>query len=109
MTQTRTYDHELADHVIRFGVLAADSEARKPGPASTVPNPDGSMQRETEAENSQRVIGAAITCLLEQGLLMIPDDAAERMDAGIPLDHRAVLAKGDKAAIGKTILIVVPA
>lgn len=80
-----TYDPDLAREIIRFGVLAADMEALKPRPFSSVPNPDGSHQRETDAEYTRRIVGTAIAHLITHGLLVIPDDARERMDAGIPV------------------------
>jgi hypothetical protein len=82
-----TYDPDLARQVIQFGVFAADMEALKPRPVSSVPNPDGSAQYETPAEYTRRIITAAIVHLIEVGLLVIPDDAREKMDQGIPLDY----------------------
>jgi hypothetical protein len=85
MSQT-TYDPELAGQIIHYGVLAADMEALKLTPASSVRNPDGSAQYETGAERTRRIIGCAVTHLLNVGLLVIPDDAREKMEQGIPLD-----------------------
>jgi hypothetical protein len=84
MTQA-PHDPDLAREIVRAGVLAADMEALKPGPASTVRNPDGSSQRETPAEYVRRIVGTAVMHLIEQGLLVIPDDAADRLEAGIPI------------------------
>jgi hypothetical protein len=81
-----TYDPELAREVIHFGVLAADMEALRPRPVSSVPNPDGSAQFETNAEYTRRIIGCAILHLIKVGLLVIPEDAREKMERGIPLD-----------------------
>ena len=81
-----TYNDDLAREIIHFGVLAADVEALKPRPASSVPNPDGSAQYETNAEYTRRIISAAILHLIQVGLLVIPEDAAEKMEQGIPLD-----------------------
>jgi len=81
-----TYDPDLAGAIIRYAALAADMEALKPTPASSVRNPDGSAQYETGAERTRRIVGRAVTHLLEVGLLVIPDDAREKMEQGIPLD-----------------------
>ena len=64
-----TYNDDLAREIIHFGVLAADVEALKPRPASSVPNPDGSAQYETNAEYTRRIISAAILHLIHVGLL----------------------------------------
>jgi hypothetical protein len=50
-----------------------------------VRNPDGSVQGETAAEFTRRIVTTAVTHLLDVGLLTIPADAVERMDEGIPL------------------------
>ena len=84
-TETPAYDPDVARTVIRYGVFAADMEALKPRPVSSVRNPDGGPQGETAAEFTRRIITTAITHLLDNGLLAIPDDAEARMDEGIPL------------------------
>jgi len=86
MTQI-TYDPELAGEIVHYGVLAADMEALKPRPVSNVRNPDGSAQHETNAEYTRRIIGCAVLHLIETGLLVIPDDARDKMERGIPLDR----------------------
>lgn len=82
-----TYDPELAGEIVHYGVLAADMEALKPRPVSSMRNSDGSAQYETGAEYTRRIIGCAILHLIEVGLLVIPDDAREKMERGIPLDR----------------------
>ena len=84
MTQA-THDPDLTEDILRSAVRAADMEAFKAAPASSVRNPDGSAQRETQAEFTRRIVRAAVTHLLDQGLLTVSDDAAERLDAGIPI------------------------
>ena len=79
MTQI-TYDPGLAGEIVHYGVLAADMEALKP-------RPDGSTQFETNAEYTRRIIGCAILHLIEVGLLVIPGDAREKMERGIPVDR----------------------
>jgi hypothetical protein len=81
-----TYDRELAREIIHIGDLAADMEALKPRPFSSVRTPDGSAQYETGSEYTRRIIGCAISHLLRTGLLVIADDAREKMERGIPLD-----------------------
>lgn len=87
---THSYDPALAAEVIRFGVFAADMEILncKPTPVSAIRNPDGSTQPETGAERTRRVVSAAITHLLDVGLITIPDAAPRLIEAGIPLDAR---------------------
>ena len=82
-----TYDPDLAGQIVHYGVLAADMEALKSRPVSSVPNPDGSAQFETGAEYTRRIIGCAVLHLIETGLLVIPGDAREKMERGIPLDR----------------------
>ena len=76
---------DMLDEVIQFGVMAADMEALKPRPMSPIRNPDGSAQRETGAEYTRRIVGHAIRHLVEVGLLVVADDAAAKMEAGIPV------------------------
>jgi hypothetical protein len=84
MTQA-TQDPELTEDILRSAVRAADMEAFKAAPVSSVRNPDGSAQRETQAEFTRRIVRAGVTHLIEQGLLTISADAAGRMEAGIPI------------------------
>ena len=77
----------LLDEIVHFGVLAADWELLgKPPPVSSVRNPNGSLQHETAAERTRRIVRTAVRHLVQIGLLAIPDDAQARMEAGVPLD-----------------------
>jgi hypothetical protein len=49
-------------------------------------NLDESEQPETAAEYTRRVVGKAVTHLLDVGLLVIPENAPALIEAGIPLD-----------------------
>lgn len=81
----------LRDEIIHFGVIAADFEALATPPPSRVRNPDGSMQSETGAEYTRRLVGTAIGHLIDVGLLEITADAERRMrDEGIPISPRWV-------------------
>ena len=84
MTQA-SHDPDLTEDILRSAVRAADVEAFKTAQGSSVRNPDGSPQRETPAEYTRRIVRAGVTHLIDQGLLTISDDAAERLDAGIPI------------------------
>lgn len=79
------FDQDMADEILRLAVMSADMEALKPRPVSSVPNPDGSAQYETASDYTRRIVRAAILAMLEQGLLVIPADAEERMERGIPV------------------------
>jgi hypothetical protein len=74
---------ELLDEVIRMAVMAADMEALGPVPRSSVRNPDGSIQGETEAERTRRLVNAAIRHSVKSGLLMVAPDAEARLEGGI--------------------------
>jgi hypothetical protein len=80
---------DVTDNILRFAVFAADSEAMKAPPLSSVRNPDGSAQYETPAERTGRLVRAAVLHLIEQGLLVIPDDIDERLDRWIPVSRRS--------------------
>lgn len=76
---------ETAEAVASIAVLAADIEAMNPAPVSSVPDPDGSRQRETHAEFTRRIVRAAILHLIEQGLVVCPDDIERRLEQPIPM------------------------
>lgn len=76
-------DEGLLEDVLRAAFFAADFEAMEPRPVSSVRNPDGSPQQETNAEFTRRVVRTAVLHLLEQGLLVVADDAAGRLENGI--------------------------
>jgi len=80
-----TYDREMAETVLRYAVMAADMEALEPRPVSKIRNPDGSVQGETGAEFTRRLVRAAVLHLLENGLVVLAPDAEERMEQGIPM------------------------
>ena len=84
MTQP-SRDPDLTEDILRTAVRAADMEAFKAAPVSSVRNPDGSAQRETQAEFTRRIVRAGVTHLIDNGLLTISDGAADRLDAGIPI------------------------
>jgi len=58
-----------------------------PAPLSSIRNPDGSLQNETQAEHTRRVIRAALLHLLEQNLVVFPDDIAETLNDWIPVER----------------------
>jgi hypothetical protein len=78
---------DVTDDILRFAVFAADDEAMKPPPLSRIPNPDGSRQQETPAEHTARLVRAGVLHLIEQGLLVIPEDIGERLDRWIPVSR----------------------
>jgi hypothetical protein len=63
--------------LIRIAADAADSEAL------LTARPAG----ETPAAHTRRLVGAAVLHLIEQGLLVIPDDLARRLARPIPADR----------------------
>lgn len=86
--QVAEFDREAARNVVRCVVLAADSEIRRaPVPFSSVRNPDGSRQAETQSERETRLVRTAVMHLLEQGLVVLPPDIAEMLDDWIPLER----------------------
>jgi hypothetical protein len=86
--QVAQFDRQIADAVIRAAVFAADGEVlRKPVPFSSVRSPDGSRQPETQAERDTRMVRAAVLHLLEQGLVVFPDDILDTLDGWIPADR----------------------
>jgi hypothetical protein len=78
------FDKERTKYLIQAAVFAVDDEVSKPPPWSNVPGPGGEPQHETGAEFIRRITGTAIMYLLEMGLLVIPDDAGERLDDYLP-------------------------
>ena len=78
-------DPEIAAAIVKTAVLAADMEALSPPPVSRVRNPDGSAQGETGAERTRRIVETAVMHLIEQGLLAVPGDIAERLERPIPI------------------------
>lgn len=78
-------DLPLLGTLYQSACMAADLEALKPGPASAILNPDGAQQRETAAELIRRIVGAALDCAIQNGLLTVPGDLEARMDAGISI------------------------
>jgi hypothetical protein len=81
------FDRAVADAVVRVADFAADSECMKPVPASRVRNPDGSVQRETAAEHTSRIVRTAVMHLLEQGLVVFPENISELLDDWIPVER----------------------
>jgi hypothetical protein len=59
----------------------------KPGPPSSIRNPDGSVQGETLHEYTVRIVRTAVMHLLEQGLVVFPPDIAETLDDWIPAER----------------------
>ena len=78
-------DPQAAAALLRFARFAADDEAMKPGPRSRIRNPDGSAQGETGHERTGRIVEAAVMHLIEQGLLIVPDDLESRLERPIPI------------------------
>lgn len=71
--------------IIRLAVGAADLELLcQPTPVSSVRNPDGSAQGETAAERTRRIVETAIMYAIENDLLLVPKDTAERLDEYFP-------------------------
>jgi hypothetical protein len=86
--QVAEFDRKIAEDVIRAARFAADGEvSRKPAVFSSVHSPDGSWQRETQSERDNRMVRAAVLHLLEQNLVIFPDDIAQTLDAWIPVDR----------------------
>jgi len=56
-------------------------------PASHVPTPDGGIQSETMAEHDGRIVRTAVMHLLEQGLVVFPENIAELLDSWIPAER----------------------
>jgi hypothetical protein len=82
------FDRGVAADVVRAAVFAADSEAlRVPVPLSSVRNPDGSLQNETPAERSTRIVRTAVMHLLEQGLIVFPENIRDLLDDWIPVER----------------------
>lgn len=82
------FDREAARNVVRCAVLAAQGEvSRKPVPFSSIRNPDGSRQPETQNECETRLVRTAVMHLLEQGLVVLPPDIMELLDGWIPLER----------------------
>jgi hypothetical protein len=81
------FDRGVAADVIRAADMAASTEAGKPVPVSSVRNPDGSPQLETQAEHDGRIVRTAVMHLLEQGLVVFPENIAELLDDWIPAER----------------------
>lgn len=72
-------------NILRACTMAVDMELLgKPAPASSVRNPDGSQQSETQAERSRRIVETAVMYAVENGLLSVPGDIAGRLDDCLP-------------------------
>jgi hypothetical protein len=82
------FDREAADEVIRVLTFTADNVALKEV-TSTIRNPDGSRQRETQAEKTGRIVREVILHGLEQGLLAFPSGIRNRLDQGFVLDRES--------------------
>jgi hypothetical protein len=85
--QVAEFDRQAAEAVVRIAAFAADAEAMREGPVSRVPGPAGLPQRETPAEKTARVVRTALLHLLEQRLVVLPDDIGTTLDGYIPLDR----------------------
>jgi hypothetical protein len=72
-------DTEVLEQLTHNAMFAADDEAMKPGPPSSIRNPDGSRQGETPHEHTTRVVRAALRMLLANGLVTAaaPEDWPE--------------------------------
>lgn len=79
--------------IIRLCDGAADHELLcTPVPASSVRNPDGSEQPETAAERTRRITETVIMYAVENGLLLVPADIAERLENYFPAQRAAGVA-----------------
>lgn len=85
--QVAEFDRNVARDVLRAARFAADGEAARPGPPSRIRNPDGSLQPETMSERDERIVHAAVMHLLEQNLVVFPDDIEETLNDWIPVDR----------------------
>lgn len=85
--QVAEFDQAVFHDVYRAAVFAADSEMAKPVPASSIRNPDGSLQPETRVEFSNRIVRTALLHLLEQNLVIFPPDIKETLDGWIPAER----------------------
>jgi hypothetical protein len=86
--QVAEFDHDVAGNVVRAAAMAASSEAlRIPTPFSSIRNPDGSLQNETQAEHDGRIVRTAVMHLLEQNLVVFPPDIEETLDDWIPAER----------------------
>jgi hypothetical protein len=81
------FDREAAGFVVRVASMAAGLEATKVPPASHVPTPDGGIQSETMAEHDSRIVKTAVMHLLEQGLVVLPENIGEMLDDFIPAER----------------------
>lgn len=85
--QVAEFNRENAENVLRVAMHAAGGAAMRPGPPSSVRNPDGSQQGETMAERDNRIVRTAFMHLLEQNLIVLPADIEQTLDGWIPLDR----------------------
>jgi hypothetical protein len=85
--QVAEFDKGTAENVFRSIMFTADLEGGRPGPPSTIRNPDGSQQGETMHEYTTRVVRAAFFHALEQNLVIFPSDVAETLDDWIPAER----------------------
>lgn len=82
-------ERDLMDEIIRTGVIAADMEMlNTPPPLSSIRNPDGSLQYETQAERTRRLVNVAIRHVVDNGLLVVAPDAEERFEQGISIAYK---------------------
>jgi hypothetical protein len=81
------FDRAHAQEAVRVATMAASMESMRPAPVSRVRNPDGSAQGETMAEHDDRIVRTAVMHLLEQGLVVFPDDIAGMLDGWIPAER----------------------
>jgi hypothetical protein len=82
------FDRGNAESVLQVASFAADMEMLRPTPVSKVRNPDGSLQGETSAERTSRIVRTAVLHLLEQGLVVFSADIDQRLDRGIPMERQ---------------------
>jgi hypothetical protein len=81
------FDREAAGFVVRVASMAAGLEAMKPRPVSRVRTPSGAAQGETLAEHDSRIVKTAVMHLLEQGLVVLPENIGELLDDFIPAER----------------------
>ena len=87
MTDTFDVNAEL----VQIAALAADHEILNNRRTSSVPNPDGSAQVETQAEMIHRAVETGVMHLIETGLLAVSPNAETIITKqGVPLARHPI-------------------
>lgn len=81
----------ITRELIQIAAIAAQHEILNNPKNSSVPNPDGSPQVETEAEREQRVLETGIMHLIEQRLITVSPDAEKIInEQGVPIARQPI-------------------